>query len=249
MARSDTPELIFSGKAPSGQFYTDHIENVYFVDGHKIIKMETGTGNIFEYGSFSAGHISSADVSNPFQILIFYRDFNRVVILDNKLSRMRSEIILSDLGIEQASLLCSSGKGGFWVFSDLDNRLVFFDQQLRDSHRSMIISSITGPHDKPLYMTEAQNQLFLYIPRKGILVFDRFGAYLKTVPYSGPESFQVTGEKIVFFHRGELLSMDIANNSITSLDLPGGIKIDNARVEPKRLYILSGNRIMLFRTS
>ena len=232
--------------APSDHFYTDHFENVYFVDGHKLIKHHKNEG-FLEYGSVRDGLITSADVSNPLQIMVFYRDFNRVVFLDNKLSVLRSPVNLASLGIEQAGLVCISGKGGIWVFSDYENRLVYFDEQLQSSHRSRIISSITGSAGKPVYMTESLNRLFLYIPRKGILVFDRFAAHLKTIPYSGPEKFQVIGEQIVYFSEGELLSLDIETGELNSLDLPADEKVDNARLQPGRLFVLSGNKISLYK--
>ncbi len=239
-------EKIYTGPAPSDHFYTDHFDNLYFIDGHKIIKVETRTENVLEYGSVSAGPISSADVSNPLQILLFYRDFNQVLFLDNKLARLRSEISLSELGVEQAVLVCSSGRGGFWVFSDRENRIIYFDQKLRNTHQSIIISSIMGSGTRPVYMTEAQNKLFLYIPRKGILLFDRFASYLKTIPYKGGERFQVLGEKIIYFRKGQLLSQDIESGEISSLVLPEDLKTDDARLQRERIYILSGNRISVF---
>jgi len=244
--KPDGYDILYTGSAPSGQFYTDHLDNIYFIEGRKIIKIAVATSEILEYGSFSEGSIASADVSNPFQIMIFYRDFNRIAFLDNKLSLMRSAINLSDLGIEQAVLVCSSGRGGIWVFSDRDNRLIYFDQQLRSTHRSMIISSITGTSGKPVYMTEAQNQLFLYIPRKGIMVFDRFASYLTTIPYTGPERFQVIGSRIIYFSDGELLSLDIESREITGVVLPELLRIDNVSVQPERLFLLSENKIIVY---
>jgi hypothetical protein len=43
--------LVYKGNAPSEKFYPDHIENIYFIDDHRIIKLETNTGNTLEYGS------------------------------------------------------------------------------------------------------------------------------------------------------------------------------------------------------
>jgi hypothetical protein len=239
-------ELLYTGVAHSDRFCADHLGNIYFIDGHKIIKVEPQPYKSLEYGSFASGPITAADVSNPFQIMVFYRDFNRVVFLDNKLSRLRSPINLSDMGIEQAVLVCSSVSGGIWIFSDRDNRLVYFDDQLHLTHQSMILGSIAGSLGKPVYMTEAQNQLYLYVPRKGILVFDRFASYLTTIPYSGPERFQVMGGKIIYFSDGELTSLDIESREVRSIDLPEKIKIDDARLQPKRLFLLSGNKFVLY---
>lgn len=236
----------YAGQAPSRHYYTDHLENIYFIDGYKLLKIDTATGEVMEFGSYSAGEISLADVSNPFQIMVFYRDFNRVVFLDNKLSRLRSEISLSELGVEQAVLACTSGRGGMWIFSDRDSRIIYFDQQLRNTHQSMIIGAVAGVTGKPVSMTEAQNRLYLYIPRKGILVFDRFASYITTVPYSGPERFRVTGSDILYFADGKLISMDIESGEETRLDLPSDVEIDDATLHPGYLFLLSGNRFMLY---
>jgi hypothetical protein len=241
-------EIIYSGHAPSVQYYSDQLENIYFVDGHKIIKIETSTGAVMEYGSLSAGVISSVDVSNPLQLLVFYRDFNQILFLNNKLARLHSPVNLTNLGVEQAVLVSSSGSGGIWVFSDRDNRLVYFDQHFRNSNQSRNIGSITGSNIKPVYMIEAQNQLYLHVPGKGILVFDRFASWLTTVPYEGPERFQVLGGRIVYFLDGELFSMDIKTHEKVGQNLPPGFKIDNAQLQPPgNLYIISDKKIILFR--
>lgn len=239
-------EVIFSGHAPSGEFYADHMDNIYFIDGHKIIKVETGTGESYEYGSLSDGAISGADVSNPLQIMLFYRNFNRVLFLDNKLAHLRSPVDLADLGIEQAILACSSGRGGFWIFSDRSNKLVYFDRQLLNTHQSLMLSSIISGNVKPVYMTEAGNMVFLNVPRKGILVFDRFASYLTTVPYKGPDKFQVLDGKIIYYTGSELQSLDMEGLEVEVIGLPEGSKAENVQIRSGRIYILSGNTITVY---
>jgi hypothetical protein len=239
-------DIIYSGVVPSDHFYTDHLDNIYFIDGHNFIKVETLTGERYEYGSPSAGAITAADVTNPLQIMIFYRDFNRVVFLGNKLSPLQPALELSQLGIEQAVLACTSGRGGFWVFSDRYNSLIYFDGQLRKTNQSKVIGSISGTASKPVFMTEARNQLFLHVPLTGIMVFDRFASHVKTIPYAGPDRFQVLGGTIVYFSGDELVGMDIETLEIKRHQLPALDTIDNIMVQHKRLAVLSGRRILLF---
>ncbi|TVR70100.1 MAG: hypothetical protein EA408_11705 [Marinilabiliales bacterium] len=240
-------ELIASHTAPSSHFYTDHLENIYFIDGHRIIRINAATGRRVEYSPLPTSPVTSADVSNPMQLLLFYRDFNFARFLDNNLTPLRPALNFSELGIEQALLACTSGRGGLWVFSDREHRLVYFDQQLRNTHRSIIISNITGGGEKPVYMTESQNRLFLHIPRKGILVFDRYASYLRTVPYDGPVRFQVSGNRIIWFGEGGMAVMNIETGEKGKLELPGEIVADDARLQPDRLYVLSEGRIHVYR--
>jgi hypothetical protein len=236
-------ELIYSGEAPSNEFYTDHLENIYFVDDHNIIKIQAPTGRRLEYGSISGGTITFADVTNPLQIMIFYGDFNRIQFLDNRLSPLRSEINMSDLNIDKTILACSSGKGGFWVFSDYDDQLVYFDPLLRRSHHSMILRSITGTNIRPVFMTEFQNLLYMHVPGHGILVFDRFASYLRTVSYNGPSNFRIRGGNIIYFDRGELSAMNIDTGETRLISMPPDLHPDSADLQAERIYILSGGRI------
>lgn len=240
-------ENIYTGSAPSDNFYTDQLDNIYFIGNHNLTRINTNSGEVLEYGSLPYGTITSADVSNPFQILIFYQNFNRIAFLNNKLGTLQSPLNLSSLGIEQAGLVCSSGKGGIWVFNERDNRLVYFDQQFQSSNRSRILAKPDSGLS-PVYMIEEQNNLYVHVPDSGILVFDRFASHIATIPYSGPERFQVIGSKIIYFYNKELFAIDTITSEITTLDLPSDITIDDAQVQPGRMYILSGDKIYLFKT-
>lgn len=243
----DRFELVYSGSAYSDEFYPDHIGNIYFIDDHKLIKIQSRSGTTLEYGSLSYGTITSADVSDPFQVLLFYRGFNRVLFLNNELAPVRAEVDLSQLGVEQAVAVCSSGKGGIWVFSDREDRLIYFDQFLQRSQYSRMLNSITGKGVKPAYMIEADSRLYLHVHGEGILVFDRFASYLKTLAYSGPERFTVTGGKIIYFHDKQLMSLDVEDGATEIIILPEGVEPDFADYKRNYVYILSGNRIFSYR--
>lgn len=243
----DRFELVYSGSAYSDEFYPDHIGNIYFVDDHKLIKIQPHSEISLEYGTVSSGTITSADFSDPFQIMLFYRDFNRVLFLNNDLSPINTEVDLSGMGIEQAVLVCSSGKGGIWVFSDRENRLIYFDQFLQRSQYSRSLSSITAKGDKPAYMIEADSRLYLHVQGEGILVFDRFASYLKTIAYSGPDRFSVTGGKIIYFHDERLMSLDVEDGSTEIIILPGELEPDFADYKSDYVYILSGKNIYSYR--
>ena len=61
------------------------------------------------------GNISSIDVSNPMEIYVFYKEINRVLLLDNNLA-YRGELDLTKLNITQAAAIARSFDNGIWVF-------------------------------------------------------------------------------------------------------------------------------------
>ena len=50
-------------------------------------------------------------------------------------------------------------------------------------------------------MREINNWVYLNDPKRGILVFDNFGAYYKTIPITGVDYFQIKEDRV--FHTKE----------------------------------------------
>jgi hypothetical protein len=78
-------------------------------------------------------------------------------------------------------------------------------------------------------MLEKSRKVYLNVPGFGILVFDRFGNYSKTIPLEIPGEFQVTDQHLYYFKEGELWSFDLQSNSPGRLELPdenGFIKVE-----------------------
>ena len=126
-------EFQFLGKLDTDcdRFSVDPLGNIYIICGQNIRKFDINLAKIGDYTNAFLGNISFADVSDPLRILIYYRELNQVVWLNNFLQELRSPVMLDDIGIDQAVLLCSSNLGGFWVFNQLNNQLQYFDKNLK----------------------------------------------------------------------------------------------------------------------
>jgi hypothetical protein len=77
-------------------------------------------------------------------------------------------------------------------------------------------------------MVEKNRMVYLNVPGFGILVFDLFGNYAKTIPVEIPGEFQVTDQNLYYFKAGELFSVDLQTYHTTRLSLPlenGFIKV------------------------
>ncbi|MCK7537529.1 MAG: hypothetical protein MZV63_44530 [Marinilabiliales bacterium] len=86
--------------------------------------------------------IHSVDVSDPFRILIFYKGFNRIVFLDNKLSELLSNIQLNDLGYFHVVAAAASVRGGFWIYDTDFSKLIFIDKSLKAVHISSTLADL-----------------------------------------------------------------------------------------------------------
>jgi hypothetical protein len=203
------------------QHFSDPMGNVYVIKDNTLKKISPAHKQVAEYTNAFLGKIYSVDISDPLRILLFFKDNKQVLWVDNFLSEIRSPVWLDDLGADQAELVCSSSQGGFWVYSSLNNQLQYFDVNLSLVHVGTTLNSLMGPDIRPNYLIEKNRSVYLNVPGTGILVFDRFGNYSKTLPVDAPGAFQVTDRYIYFSRNGKLYSCDLKTLEILSLALPG----------------------------
>jgi hypothetical protein len=240
-------QLVRSVNVDGDSHFSDPLGNVYIIKNNHLLKFNQDYSQAAEYTNLFLGNIHSIDVSDPLRILIYYRDYNQLIWVDNFLSEIRSPIWLDDLGVDQARLVCSSNQGGFWLFNGLNNQLQYYDVNLQFVHESITLNSLTGPDIEPVFLLEKSRQVYLNVPGIGILVFDLFGNYSKTIPLEIPGEFQVTDRYIYYFKAGELFSYDLRNNHSIKLQLPEENGFVKAEMQPDFLYLFLPGSYMVFK--
>ena len=84
------------------------------------------------------GDIYSMDVSNSLKIVVYYKDFTTIVVLDRFLKNINT-IDLRKYGILQAQAVAVSYDNNYWVFDEVENKL----KKIDDNGNTLIIN--TGP--------------------------------------------------------------------------------------------------------
>lgn len=108
------------------QFATfDHLGDFYLIQNNQITKQTKEKS--FNYSNLLYGEISSIDIRNPFQFLVFYKDFQSFVVLDNRLN----EILNVNFSIQFPELdvisVSASNKNNFWILDEVSKRLFLYD--------------------------------------------------------------------------------------------------------------------------
>ena len=232
-------QFVKSVQVNGDRHFSDPMGNVYIIKNNHLVKYVQDYTQAAEYTNLFLGNIHSIDVSDPLRILLYYQDHNQLVWVDNFLSEIRSPIWLDDLGVDQARLVCSSNQGGFWIFNGLNNQLQYFDVNLQFVLESIPLNSLTGPDIQPAYMLEKSRKVYLNVPGFGILVFDLFGNYSKTISLEIPGEFQVTDQHLYYFKEGKFYSYDLRTNNRTLLQFPEEDGIIKVEMQPDFLYLFS----------
>lgn len=175
----------------------DNIGNIYTVNDDVITKYFVNHQNkVFSTKAY--GTLESIDVTNGLKILLYFKDFQRILFLDSQLSPNGEIIELSNIGLEQATFVCTSFNNGFWVYNQANNELLRFNQNLEASVKTGNLKRLLNMDVNPNYMIEHNGRLYLNNPTTGILVFDIYGAFIKNIPLIALQKFQVQYPYIFF---------------------------------------------------
>ncbi len=225
-------------------FTSDNLGNAYVIKGHEIFKY-LPNGKLFNrYSNLMLGNITSVDATNPLKLLLFYRDFSKIQFLDNQLSENHL-ISLQDLGLEQSTLVCISFDNGFWVYDQISFSLIRFNQAFDKVQEARNINQNIGYEPQPNFLHEWGDWVYLNNPETGILVFDIFGTYFKTIPIKGVTNFQIAGDNLLYFKDGKLLSYNLKTLAEGEVQLPPD-EIQMLRIEKEKLMILTKENLKVY---
>ncbi|MGZ4090359.1 MAG: hypothetical protein ACXVNO_06540 [Bacteroidia bacterium] len=201
----DQPQRIVI-KSKLDYFTTDNIGNVYTVKDDELVKY-LPTGKFFlRYSNLKLGNITTVDATNPLKLVLYYRDFQQIVFLDNQLSLNSEPVSLEKLGYEQTDLVCASTNNGFWTYNKQNNELIRFNESSKKIAATGNLKQVLQADLNPNFMTEHNGYLFLNSPETGIYVFDMFGAFSKIISLKDMKQFQVSDEIIYFKKDSSLCS-------------------------------------------
>lgn len=190
------------------KLYVDNIGNIYSVKNDVITKYFINN-QIKTFSIKTFGTLENIDVNNALRILLYFKDFQRILFLDSQLSQNGNVIELSDLGLEQTSLVCSSINNGFWIYHQANNELIRFNQLLETTVKTGNLKRILNLDIQPVFMTEHSGKLYLNSPDIGILVFDIYGAYIKTIPLLHIKKVQIQYPYVFYIYQDKFYSFNI----------------------------------------
>jgi hypothetical protein len=228
------------------QHYSDALGNIYIINGSEISRYDRDYRNIARYANAYLGQPASLDVSDPLRILTFYKDYNTLLWLDNFLTELRSPVRLDELGYEQVELVCSSSQGGFWIYNSLTDQIHSFDAGMNLVHESISLRPMLGRSEGPVFIVEKNRNIYLGFPGTGILVFDRFGNYRKTLPVTGISRFQVTDSYLFYMREEAFFRFSLTEGTETEITLPAEQVPLHAEIQDRVLYLYYTSKVSVY---
>lgn len=230
-----------------GRFFTtDQTGSYYEIYSNQIIKIGKNGQRQFTYSNNILGEISSVDVSNPMKIIVFFKDFSKVVVLDNTLTEQGGVLDLNEVSLEETSLVCSSYNNGVWYYNPIKFQLTRIENSINIINTSANISTLLNKNIQPNFIVEFNNKVYLNDPTQGILIFDVYGTYLQTLPIFGLTTFQVKEKYLLYVNKDaqiETYDFFTLEKSVYKPLQYSNIKM--VRIENKTIYIINSKNELI----
>lgn len=155
---------------------------------------------VFEYKNVSLGRITKTDLQNPLKIVLYYEDFNTVVLLDNQLNKITeinfslnsTPIVVSAIGMSTQNQL--------WIYNALNQQIGLFDY-LKNEYKTV---SIPLTDSIKYYQTDFNT--FYWIDKKNNWYScDIFGKTTSLGNVSDFDKIEIIDAQKYIFSKGNLL--------------------------------------------
>lgn len=231
---------LFSIPAGSEIIATDALDNIYMVKGSEVIKYDDKGELCCSFSDKSYGDITSIDTRDPLRILLFYKPFGVVRLLDNKLAE-QSTIDVHTLSVTEPWLVCSSEMQGMWVYDNATSRLYKFNIQLQPVSLSNDLRQDVMHSISPTMMMESDYWLVL-LDKEALLVFDKMGNYFKPVPLNSCRFGRLIHDEWICMDLETLRRINLRTGESVEFKLPFYSTGDIVLVTPQRIIHVSGNK-------
>lgn len=227
-------------------FTTDQTGSYYEIYNNQIKKIGKNGQRQFTYSNNILGEITSIDVFNPMKIIVFFKDFSKIVVLDNTLTEQGGVINLNEVSLEETSLVCSSYNNGVWYYNPVKFQLTRLEYASKNTNVSANISTILNKNIQPNFLVEYNSKVYLNDPINGILVFDIYGTYLKTIPIFNLTNFQVKENYMLYVNEsGQIETYDFFTLEKTAYKPLEYKNVKLVRIENKSIYIVTSKNELI----
>ncbi len=201
---------IYSLPQTAQLMYVDKIGNFYTVEDYTLTKYDAAAEPVFVYNDNQNGKISHADFSNPLQPLLFYSFYSRAILLDRTLNK-QSLLDFSEIA-EGSFLSCVSlaSDNNVWIYNPNTFLIEKLDKFANVVYKSADLGTLVDQNGFfPAQICEYENHIFLYEPEIGLMCFDLFANYQKTIPIKGVSNLHFHQQQVFYTYADQLFSYNL----------------------------------------
>ena len=229
-------------------FTVDNLGNLYLVyQNGQLKKLRPDGDSLAVYNNVRKyGKLHSVDVSNPLKVLLHFKDFNTVVILDRLLNE-RSTLDLRKHRQVQVKAIGQSYDNNIWIFDELELKLKKIGDDGRLIDQSNDFRQIFDSTPSPTVIIDQNKLVYLYDYQKGVYTFDYYGGFKNRIPFTGWLDFSVINNSLFGRDHSNLYRYDAGSLELQKIPVPQFMNdAQKIVMRPGIVYLLRDGVIMVY---
>jgi hypothetical protein len=230
------------------EFTVDYLDNIYVLNSRNQLKKFNINGDsVAVFNDVKKfGQVSFMDASNPLKLLLYYKDYSTVVILDRFLN-VRNTIDLRKQNIFRAKAIGQSYDNKIWVYDELENKLKKIDEDGKLLQETPDFRLLLGQAPSPIKIFDENKYVYLYDSLQGVYVFDYYGALKNNIMITRWNNFKVDGKYIFGSRADTLYRYEISTFQYDEWKMPEQLRQSRAfNFTSSRLYALKKDAIEIY---
>lgn len=215
----------------------DSFSDLFYVKDQVLYKKTKN--DLYNFKDFQLGEIYSVDIVNPMNIAVYYRDFNTVVLLDNRLNEIERVDFNTISEFTNTSQVSVAANNSLWLFNIDLQQLEMYNY--RSKNKVVVSLPING---KVLSMASNFNFCFVLTEEK-IRAYNIYGSLLVEIKNEGFQKIIQLNENLIALKDNQLYYIDKKTREITKLNSPE-ITIKDLQLTQDYLYIYDENQVQKF---
>ncbi|WP_250434972.1 hypothetical protein [Hanstruepera flava] len=216
---------------------TDNFDAQYYINNNVFYKkIDSKTIN---FSAIQLGEIASTDIYNPLKMILFYKDFNTVIVLDNRLA----DIYKIDFNVRQpyrnVSHVSVGNDNTIWTFNQDLQQLQLYDY-LNNQIRATALPVVSNV----LHLASNYNYAWL-LTENYIYKYSYFGSMLYKIKNDGYTVAEERNDDVILKKDNKLYFLKDKTEEIIPIILPE-LLINQFFVTGETLYIYDSETLYKF---
>jgi hypothetical protein len=230
-------------------FNCDPSKNIYAVSEGKFIKYSPSYSSFISYDLQKDGNPSYIDINCSNEIVLFFQNSGKIILLDSTLNPVMRPFFLEELGIYEVSMVFAAKDGGLWFYNYLNNSLTKLNRNFMPVVRSVNLNTYFQSPNIPNFIATYEDKIYINVPSSGILVLGPNGEYNTAIPLQGLPDFQIDGKIIYYFRDYIIHCYNIKTLKTKKIYIPDETGIINTYFHRNQLIILKKDSFSLYNHS
>ncbi|RYY71629.1 MAG: hypothetical protein EOO13_02495 [Chitinophagaceae bacterium] len=226
----------------------DVLNNIYLITaGNQLKKYNSRGDSMAVFNDVKKyGNPTLMDVSNPLKVLLYYKNYSTVVMLDRLLSP-RNTINFRQQNIFSVKAIATSYDNNIWLFDEQDYKLKKIDEEGKILQESTDWRVLMDNVPSPSTIIDNNNFVYLYDEAKGFYIFDYYGTYKNNLPFFNWKNIAVSQGKITGIQSNALHSYVVESLNDKVYSLPPFLKnYISIKAMNGKLYVLREDALEIY---